>query len=131
MWAAPGRGTAIVAGRSTRSLGIIGEAPVEAFIVLYRWKLKPGAENSFVDAWSRITTQLRASGGSLGSRLHRGSDQIWYGYAQWPNEEMRRTAFERLIDRDLAARMKSAVAESMPEVVLECVADHLIPLEAA
>ena len=103
---------------------------MEAFIVLYRWKLKPGSESSFVDAWSRMTTQLRA-GGSLGSRLHRGSDHIWYGYAQWPNEETRRTAFERLIDHDLAERMKVAVAESMPEVVLECVADHLIPLEAA
>jgi len=104
---------------------------VPAFIVLYRWKLKPGAEDSFVNAWSRITAQLQASGGSLGSRLHRGSDHIWYGYAQWPNEQTRRTAFESFIDRDLAERMKSAVAESMPEVVLECVADYLIPLEAA
>ena len=101
-----------------------------AFIVLYRWKLKPGAEESFVNAWSEITNHLQSSGGSLGSRLHRGSDHIWYGYAQWPNEETRRAAFKRLIDHNLAARMKSAVAESMPEVVLESVAGRLIPLEA-
>jgi hypothetical protein len=104
---------------------------VPAFIVLYRWKLKSGAEHAFVDAWSRITARLRMSGESLGSRLHHGSDDIWYGYAQWPNEEARRTAFEGLIDHDLATKMKSAIAESMPEVVLECIADQLVPLGAA
>ena len=43
-----------------------------------------------------MTEALRVTGGSLGSRLHRGSDGIWYGYAQWPSEETRQYV-EKLI----------------------------------
>lgn len=100
------------------------------FIVLYRWRLRPGAEGAFVEAWSALTRQLLKSAGSLGSRLHRGSDDTWYGYAQWPSEEARRRAFEQHIDPVLSARMRAAVLETLPEVVLECVADHLVPTEA-
>jgi len=69
---------------------------------------------------------LRAHGGSLGSRLHLGSDGIWYGYAQWPDDETRKRAFSRSLDPDAKAKMLSAIAESFPEVVLETVADYLV-----
>lgn len=99
------------------------------FIVLYRWRLRPGSEAAFIEAWSGITKQLVRSADSLGSRLHRGSDELWYGYAQWPNQETRRKAFEQHLDPELSARMRSAVIESLPEVMLECVADYLVPTE--
>jgi hypothetical protein len=95
-------------------------------VVLYRWRLNPGAEASFVDAWSRITESLREHAGSLGSRLHHGDDGIWYGYAQWPNDEMRRLAFARSLDPAAMAQMHAAVAESFPEVLLEPVSDFLV-----
>src|SRR5262245_3082183 len=63
------------------------------FVVLYRWRLHPGAEESFAEAWSRVTELLRSERGSLGSRLHRGSDGLWYGYAQWPSAAAREQAF--------------------------------------
>lgn len=59
------------------------------FVVLYRWRLREGAEASFVEAWSRISTKLRSERGSLGSRLHKGPDGWWYSYAQWPSAEAR------------------------------------------
>lgn len=96
------------------------------FVVLYRWRLHAGLEASFVDAWSRVTELLRTDGGSLGSRLHRGSDGIWYGYAQWPSDEARQRAFARVRDADLSAQMRAAIAEALPEVVLESVSDYLI-----
>lgn len=96
------------------------------FVVLYRWRLRPGREPSFIAAWSRMTERLRNGGGSLGSRLHRGSDGIWYGYAQWPAEETRRRAFAHPVDPAASADMKAAIAESLPEVVLEPVADYLV-----
>lgn len=95
-------------------------------VVLYRWRLHPGLETSFIEAWSRITELLRSAGGSLGSRLHRGRDGIWYGYAQWPDDETRQRAFERSLDPAASAQMRAAVAEPFPEVVLECVSDYLI-----
>ena len=95
-------------------------------VVLYRWRLHPGSEESFIEAWSRVTELLRSSGGSLGSRLHRGSDGIWYGYAQWPNDSTRQHAFTLASDPAAGARMRAAVAESFPEVLLDTVSDFLL-----
>lgn len=98
-----------------------------SFIVLYRWRIRPGAEDGFIEGWSRITDLLR-SRGSLGSRLHRGSDGLWYGYAQWPSAEARTEAFALApVDSRARARMQAAIAESLPEILLEVVADYLAP----
>lgn len=101
--------------------------------MLYRWRLHAGSEASFIAAWSRISAYLRDEKGSLGSRLHQGSDGIWYSYAQWPNAEARRAAFAEAFPSDQAessdsAAMQAAVAEYLPEVVLDMVADFLLPL---
>lgn len=101
-----------------------------AMVVLYRWRLRPGTEDTFVQAWSRITASLR-SRGSLGSRLHRGSDGLWYGYAQWPSAKAREDAFASgSADASASARMRVAIAESFPEIVLDPVADYLVPLKS-
>ena len=95
-------------------------------MVLYRWILHPGSDASFIEAWSRVTALLRERGGSLGSRLHRGSDGIWYGYAQWPDAQTRELAFAQPYDPAASAQMRAAVAESMPEVLLEPMSDFLV-----
>ncbi|MEP7157011.1 MAG: antibiotic biosynthesis monooxygenase [Betaproteobacteria bacterium] len=95
--------------------------------VIYRWRLKPGMESQFVEAWSRITELYMAHRGGLGSRLHTGPDGIWYGYAQWPSAEARAAAFAgEPLDADASVRMRAAVAESLGEIVLTPVADYLI-----
>ena len=48
------------------------------FAVLYRWRVHQGAEAQFVEAWSLLSELLRSQRGSLGSRLHKGSDGLWY-----------------------------------------------------
>jgi len=94
-------------------------------VVLYRWRVKPGREAQFTEAWSAVTRSLLGRG-SLGSRLHRGDDGLWYGYAQWPSADARRAAFQQPSDdgANLAA-MRDAVAESFPELLLHPVEDHL------
>jgi len=102
------------------------------FAVLYRWRLHPGSEQSFVEAWSRISELLLQQRGSLGSRLHRGADGWWYSYAQWPSAEARDAAFSKEpVDAQAMDRMRSAVAESLPEVVLTSVADFMMPVHRA
>lgn len=96
------------------------------FVVLYRWRLHPGSEPSFVAAWSRITDLLRSEAGSLGSRLHKGDDGLWYAYAQWPDDATRQRAFALDVAPAASARMRAAIAESFPEVVLESVSDYLM-----
>jgi heme-degrading monooxygenase HmoA len=101
--------------------------PGPGFAVLYRWKLYPGREASFVEAWSRISELLRNERGSLGSRLHRGADGIWYSYAQWPSAAARERAFAgRPVDAQAADEMRGAIAETFPEILLEPVADFLV-----
>jgi len=53
--------------------------------VLYRWRIKPGMEEQFVDGCQRVTRAIRANCGSFGSRLHRAADGTWFGYARWPH----------------------------------------------
>lgn len=96
------------------------------FTVIYRWVLRPNLEDQFVDAWSRVTLALRNQRGSLGSRLHRGADGLWYGYAQWPNAEARRSAFSQPVESEALQLMRAAVQESLPEIHLETVSDFLV-----
>lgn len=99
-----------------------------AFVVLYRWRLHPGSEAAFIHGWSRLTALPRQRG-SLGSRLHRGADGLWYGYAQWPSDQVRQSAFALgPLDDAASAQIKSAIAERFPEIVLQPVADYLVPL---
>lgn len=96
------------------------------FIVLYRWRLRPGHEKLFQDAWS-IVTQALIERGSLGSRLHVGNDGLWYSYAQWPSAEARTAAFATALNVDDAQRtMDEAVSERFPEIVLSSSVDHLL-----
>ncbi len=92
---------------------------------LYRWRLLPGQEDAFVEAWSQVTAALWRQG-SLGSRLHRGSDGIWYSYAQWPSAEARAEAFTQELEPAASARMRAAIAESFDEVRLEIADDQLV-----
>jgi quinol monooxygenase YgiN len=97
------------------------------FVVLYRWRLHPGTEETFIHAWSRISELMFKERGSLGSRLHRGSDGVWYSYAQWPSAEARDHAFAGPpADVQSGDQMAAAVAEKLPEIVLEAVADYLV-----
>ena len=101
------------------------------YIVLYRWRLHPGTERSFVEAWSRVSDLLRSKRGSLGSRLHCGSDGLWYSYAQWPSATARDEAFALgSVDSAAGEAMGRAIAERYPEIVLDCAADFLLPLRA-
>jgi heme-degrading monooxygenase HmoA len=100
------------------------------FVVLYRWRLRPGSEAAFVAAWSRMSQRLRDERGSLGSRLHRGDDGWWYSYAQWPDAEVRAAAFANgPVEAGASRQMQEAIIDSLPEVILEPCADFLVAAE--
>ena len=107
----------------------MSEADADMFVVLYRWRIKSGHEAQFVDAWGQATRELLLRG-SLGSRLHRGDDGLWYGYAQWPSDAVRAAAFTGP-GTSAGARMRAAIEESMPETRLTPVVDFLQAPNAA
>ncbi|MDR3447491.1 antibiotic biosynthesis monooxygenase [Dyella sp.] len=100
-----------------------------AFCAIYRWRLHPGSEESFVQAWSRVTQLLLSERGSLGSRLHRGHDDIWYSYTQWPSAAAKAEGLARpSVDPEAWQQLRAAIAENLPELILEPVSDFLAPL---
>jgi heme-degrading monooxygenase HmoA len=101
------------------------------FVVLYRWRVNPSLKQQFVENWSAISEYLRENYGSLGSRLHRGNDGIWYSYAQWKSAEQREQAFASELGKhnEASEKMKEAIEESFPEILLETVSDYLISTE--
>lgn len=98
------------------------------FVVLYRWQIKPRFEQQFVEAWSERTAYLLETYDSLGSRLHRGSDGIWYGYAQWKSPEQREQAFqsESGTNSEAGRKMQEAIEKSFPEIKLEIISDYAV-----
>ncbi len=100
------------------------------FAVIYRMRLHPGMESQYISAWSTVTKRLRAERGGMGSRLHRGPEGIWYAYAQWPSAKVRTQAFALgSVDADAERQMDEAIAERLPEIFLEPVANYLLPLQ--
>ncbi|QNK02796.1 antibiotic biosynthesis monooxygenase family protein [Dyella telluris] len=97
------------------------------FAAIYRWRLRPGMEDQFIKAWTRISELYLHQGGSLGSRLHRGHDGLWYSYAQWPDEATRKNAFSAgALDKEAGELMRDSIAESLPEITLEPMVDLLV-----
>ena len=100
------------------------------FAVIYRARIHPGKEEQYVSAWTRITETLRRERGGLGSRLHRGTDGIWYAYAQWPSAKDRTDAFALgSVDPEAEEQVRDAILESFPEIVLEPVIDLLVSFD--
>jgi heme-degrading monooxygenase HmoA len=96
------------------------------FVALYRWRIRDGFEQQFIDSWSEITAYYRDNAGSWGSRLHRGNDGLFYGYAQWPSDEARQAGFAGLPAHPAREQMIEAIEESFDEILLEIAADYLV-----
>jgi quinol monooxygenase YgiN len=100
-----------------------------SFCVIYRFKVRAGQEDTFRDAWRRLTEAIRDRSGGLGSRLHRSDDGWWIAYAQWPD----RAAWERArgnpipADAEAQERMAGAIEERLPPLLLEPHDDLLVP----
>ena len=99
------------------------------FVFFYRWRIKPEKEAQFIEAWSEITAYYRENFDSLGSRLHRGDDGIFYAYAQWKSAGQREKAFEQTPNTEARTKMREAIDESFPEVRLEILSDYLVGQE--
>lgn len=93
------------------------------FAVLYKWRIDPRLEQQFVEGWSEITRHYLDNSGSHGSRLHKGSDGLWYAYAQWPSDEARQAAFAGDALKEAGEKMRAAILERFDETRLEVVSD--------
>ncbi|HXI88333.1 MAG TPA: hypothetical protein VNH64_12795 [Parvularculaceae bacterium] len=95
--------------------------------ILYRWRVDPAKDRQFEAAWGEGTRLIHEKCGSLGARLHKGKDGLYWSYALWPDEETRRKCFkESGVTEDPAfIRMQDAVVEFFDEVALAPCVDEL------
>jgi heme-degrading monooxygenase HmoA len=93
------------------------------FAVIYRWRLKSGMEEQFIDGWERVTRAIQRACGSYGSRLHRCDDGLWLAYACWPDETTQQDCEHGEIE---GLRLMQQAAEALVETVhCEVVTDLL------
>lgn len=93
--------------------------------VIYRWRIEPELEEQFIAGWKAITRFYVEERGGWGSRLHRGNDGLFYAYAQWQSAEAREKAFQNVPEMPERIKMREAIIESLPEIILDPVADLL------
>ena len=96
------------------------------FVVIYRWSLAEDAEDEFREAWRRATEAIYSTKGSLGSRLMKSADGLYYGMAQWPSRELWENRNQPTpADADASQRMRELTASSLPPIELEVTDDLL------
>jgi len=93
--------------------------------VLYRWKVKPGHEDAFRDAWATGTLRIRETCKSGGAELFSGPGGLFLSLARWPSEEMRSRCLNEsgVADEPWAQTMNDCIAERLPEIPLSPVRD--------
>lgn len=84
------------------------------FVAVYRWRVHPGKEEQFRQAWRRGTELITRIYGSYGSRLHRDADGRFVAYAEWPDEQTWRAAADRKMAYDEPAT-RTAFLEAVAE----------------
>jgi len=99
------------------------------FAILYRWRLKPGTEEAFREAWKAMTETIKVQRGTGGSRLHRTDDGELLAYAVWPSREHWEAAGKLpSTNPEAGARMRACIEQSLPITTLEVVDDLLTGL---
>jgi hypothetical protein len=57
------------------------------FVVMYEFNLKIDQTEVFIKLWHQLTLRVTELSNSQGARLHKASDTMWIGYAQWPSRD--------------------------------------------
>lgn len=76
------------------------------FAVIYSFEVKSNQEKKFENAWKDLTGLIYEHEGSLGSRLHKQSENQYIAYAQWPNREIWQKSGSRLPESANEIRQK-------------------------
>lgn len=103
--------------------------PAMPSAILYRWKLKPGRDAQFREAWAEGTRRIHRTCQSYGAALNQGEDGIYWSYAVWPDDTVRRACFKDndWFSQDCFRTMQDCIAERFEEICLSLTNDELQP----
>jgi len=96
------------------------------YTVLYQWDIHQNKHDEFISGWEAITDHYLEKHNSLGSKLHKISDNRFMAFAQWPSKASRDNAFT-LNDAPAAAleKMKGSIITSYPPTETTILSDKL------
>jgi len=99
------------------------------FVAIYSFKVHPGKDDQFINAWKELTELILAFEDSLGSRLHKENEDTYIAYAQWKSREQWENAGDNLPESSapIRAEMKAACSEIETIHELEMTEDLLVP----
>ena len=97
------------------------------FAAVYYFKTKAGKEDQFITAWEELTKLIYEFENSLGSRIHRKTENEFIAYAQWPDKETWSNSGANLPEsaNEFRILMKDACSEIRTEHELEMMSDFL------
>ncbi len=97
------------------------------FVAIYRWTLKAGTEDQYLNDWAEVTRAGISEGLSLGSTLGRAMDGSFVAIARWPSKQQRDDWFARsAIIAELIARMRESYAVSFDDIEIDVLEDLAI-----
>lgn len=113
------------------------ESSQKMFAVIYQGYLKPGRENEYQEAWSKVAQYFIEYRGAIGSCLHKTSDGLWVAYSRWPDKETRDNSWpgENAPSEELPLEIRKAVltikdcldsGRKIPDLCMEVVNDLLL-----
>lgn len=91
------------------------------FVAAYWWKVRPGCEQQFREAWRRGTELIQQKYGSKGSRLHLDDQGRFIGVADWPDRATWQKAYDAKMvydDAEVRAAFVDALADWGEEPLL-------------
>jgi heme-degrading monooxygenase HmoA len=97
------------------------------FAVVYLFKVKENRQSEFINTWKQLTQLIYEYEGSLGSRLHKQSDDVYLAYAQWPDRETWEHSGKKLPDAANKIRETMSACCTKIETLYElnCIEDLL------
>jgi len=87
------------------------EPSQKMFAVIYQGYLKPGREDEYQEAWSKVAKYFIEYRGAIGSCLHKTSDGLWVAYSRWPDKKTRDNSWpgENAPSEELPLEIRNAV----------------------
>ncbi len=97
------------------------------FVAVYYFRVKPNCEKAFIKSWEDLTKLIYEFENSLGSRIHRKSENEFIAYAQWPDKNTWENSGSNMPESASPIRkiMKESCEEIRTDHELEMMSDFL------
>ena len=89
------------------------------YITLYQWQLKPGKEQQFIEAWTRLTTRLQNTAPQVSAKLLKTLQGEWVALIEWPSQK----EWESQTNENIDLLAQKSLMECVQEL------QNLVPME--